>query len=55
LSDGGTIALDWHGDIESEKPIVAIVPGVVSDSYKIYVINTVEQADLLGYNSVVIN
>jgi uncharacterized protein len=59
LKDGGTIGLDWldsyHEIAESNQPIVAIMPGLSSDSDEIYIINIVLEAKKAGFRPVVIN
>ncbi|TNV77592.1 hypothetical protein FGO68_gene4857 [Halteria grandinella] len=58
LKDGGTIGLDWLEGIPFEKQgksIVAIVPGLSSDSNEVYVVNLVLEAQRNGFKPVVIN
>ncbi|TNV77721.1 hypothetical protein FGO68_gene4644 [Halteria grandinella] len=63
FKDGGTIALDWHETIpegnatpgQRQRPIVAIMPGLASDSNDIYIVNLVREGQRNGYHPIVIN
>ncbi len=58
LHDDGTIALDWVDSIpskENKQPIVAIMPGLSSNSDEIYVLNLCLKAREKGFKAVVIN
>ncbi len=58
LKDDGTIALDWVDSIpgpDNKQPIVAIMPGLSSNSDEIYVLNLCIKAKEEGFKAVVIN
>ena len=61
LSDGGEIALDWliHPNArqyaESDRHIIALVPGVNGDSEKMYAIALHKACIAKGFDLVVIN
>jgi abhydrolase domain-containing protein 1/3 len=59
LHDGGTIGLDWVDSIptakDEKKPIVAVMPGLSSNSDEIYVLNLCIKGREKGYKVVVIN
>jgi abhydrolase domain-containing protein 1/3 len=60
LHDNGTIALDWVDSRpipgkDDKKPIVAVMPGLSSNSDEIYVLNLCMRGKEKGYKVVVIN
>jgi predicted alpha/beta-fold hydrolase len=71
LSDGGTIALDWHIDesdgipsaigeedfyhLPSKRPILCLISGLSGGNDNLYVYSMVKEATLAGYKCVVIN
>lgn len=65
LSDGGNLALDWILCQEttnnqktvnsSNKPLLAVIPGVTGDASKLYMISIIQESFKNGYDVVVIN
>ena len=56
LQDGGHTYLSWNYDSNrTKKGIVIIVPGIVGDSTRMYIVNTAIEAKQNGFNSVVVN
>ena len=67
LSDGGILALDWYFSNQkdkqksdffkekSQRPIVAIIPGVNGENNKLYMISLIKAACKNGYDLVCIN
>lgn len=65
LSDGGTIALDWHIDNETgagkpimggrKQPILALVSGLSGGNDNLYLYSMIRAASLSGFKCVVVN
>ncbi len=69
LSDGGALALDWYFCKESkemmkkkelsrelsQRPLLAVVPGITGDNTKLYMISMVKASCLNGFDMVCIN
>ncbi len=68
LSDGGTIALDWHIDdlggkpfpiehdsLASARPILCLISGLSGGNDNLYVYSMIKAATQAGYKCVVIN
>ena len=49
LSDGGTVGIDWDGDIPSkdkplEKPLLILLPGLGGATNNLYTLSLLKQA-----------